>query len=383
MTELDIEARRARDRERYHRQTAERREKGLCLTCGHRPPVPGRTRCEPCAAKKRPSDRDRYRRQSAERVARGLCPKCGHRPPAPERSQCAPCLEKDAASGRARDARLRAAGLPRRDPEKTREYERERNRRVAEARRAQGICTSCGNAPAAPGRVTCEPCLEQRRADDRARYAAGKAAGKPYGGANPETKRRAARTRHKRRKKAWRAAGLCVNCGAPPEVAGATACEPCKAKRRARGRRRYAERRAAGLCTKCGSPAFDGMTYCGPCALLHYAQQSPERRNENARRRYAERRASGQCTDCGAPSQGASRCAPCAERSYHRSQHFKGIPVWDPSWTVIEIATGREVGTFDSEADVALCLAFEKLARDQVEVLCDASPMSSYTAPPW
>ena len=380
MTELDIEARRARDRERYHRQTAERREKGLCLTCGNRPPAPERTRCEPCAAKKRPGDRARYRRQAAERVALGLCPKCGKRAPAPERSQCAPCLEKDDAAGRARDARLRAAGIPRRDPKKTREYERERNRRVAEARRAEGICTSCGNAPAAAGRVTCEPCLEQRRADDRARYAAGKAAGKPYGGANPETKRRAARARHQRRKQAWRAAGLCVNCGASPEVEGAASCDSCKEKRRARGRRKYAERRAAGLCTKCGTPAFDGMTYCGPCAVLHYAQQSPARRSETARRRYAERRARGECTDCGAPSQGASRCAPCAERSYHRSAHFKGIPVWDPRWTVIEIATGRELGTFDSEADIALCLVFEKLARDQVEVLSDASPMSFYAS---
>ena len=50
---------------------------------------------------------------------------------------------------------------------------------------------------------------------------------------------------------------------------------------------------------------------------------------------------------------------------------------------MIEIATGREHGPYDSEVDVALCLVFEKLARDEVEVLCDASPMSSYTAPPW
>ena len=50
---------------------------------------------------------------------------------------------------------------------------------------------------------------------------------------------------------------------------------------------------------------------------------------------------------------------------------------------MIEIASGREIGTFDSEADVALCLVFEKLGRDQVEVLCDASPMSTFTAPSW
>ena len=94
---------------------------------------------------------------------------------------------------------------------------------------------------------------------------------------------------------------------------------------------------------------------------------------------YAERRARGLCTSCGAPSQGAARCAPCAERSYHGSTYFKGIPVWDPTWTVIDLETGEELGTFGSEADVALCLAFANLDRDRVEVLCDASPMSSYT----
>ena len=109
-----------------------------------------------------------------------------------------------------------------RDPEKTRRYERERTRRQTEARRAEGLCTGCGKTPAAPGRASCEPCLEQRRADDRARYAAGKAAGKPYGGANPVTKRRAARARSMRRKKAWREAGLCVRCGSPPAVEGTT-----------------------------------------------------------------------------------------------------------------------------------------------------------------
>ena len=62
---------------------------------------------------------------------------------------------------------------------------------------------------------------------------------------------------------------------------------------------------------------------------------------------------------------------------------YRGIPVWDPTWTVIEVATGREFGTFDSEADVALCLAFEKLAREEVEVIADISQMATFTAPPW
>ena len=107
---------------------------------------------------------------------------------------------------------------------------------------------------------------------------------------------------------------------------------------------------------------------------------NPVSKNARSRKRYAERRARGLCTACGAPSQGDSRCAPCAETSYHGSAYFRGIPVWDPSWTVIELATGREHGPFDSEGDVALCLAFEKLSRDRVEVLCDASPMASYAS---
>ena len=50
---------------------------------------------------------------------------------------------------------------------------------------------------------------------------------------------------------------------------------------------------------------------------------------------------------------------------------------------MIEIATGREHGPYDSEADVALCLAFAKLSRDEVEVVADVSPMALLTAPPW
>ena len=54
----------------------------------------------------------------------------------------------------------------------------------------------------------------------------------------------------------------------------------------------------------------------------------------------------------------------------------------DRSWTVIKVATGREHGPYDSEADVALCLVFEKLSRDEVEVIAVVSLMSTLTAPP-
>ena len=376
----DIEARRARDLERWHRRAAERTALGLCVKCGKRPPEPERSQCGPCAGKRRKADLERHRRRTAERTALGLCPRCGKREPAPERALCEPCGEKRNRASRTRDARLRAAGLPRRDAARAREYERERSRGERAARRAAGICTACGAAPAAPGRVRCEPCIEKRRAADRAKYAAGKAAGLPYGGANADAKRRAARTRSKKRQKERSAAGLCIRCGANPPAEGGSTCQSCRDKRQAAERQKYEERRAARLCTRCGGPAINGLSRCTPCAIAEEASNDPERKNTRSRKLYSERRARGLCTSCGAPSQGASRCAPCAERSYHGSAHFRGIPVWDPTWTVIELATGRAHGPFDSEADVALCLVFEKLDRDRVEIVTDASPMAGFTS---
>ena len=201
---------------------------------------------------RRARDLERWHRRAAERTALGLCPRCGKRPPEPERSQCGPCAEKRNRASRTRDARLRAAGIPRRDPDRANAYERERSRRERAAREAAGICTACGAAPAAPDRVRCEPCLEKRRASDRAKYAAGKAAGLPYGGSNIEAKRRSARARSKKRQKERIAAGLCIRCGAHPPAEGGSTCQSCRDRRQAAERQQYQERRAARLCTRCG-----------------------------------------------------------------------------------------------------------------------------------
>ncbi len=323
--------------------------------------------------------RERFRRRVERRKAAGLCPRCGDRPPAPGRSVCETCAEKCNRASRARDARLRAAGKPRRDPAREREYERGRARRQTAKRAARGSCTRCGKHPAMPGRKSCEPCLEKGRAADRARYAAGKAAGLPYGGADPEVKRRAGRAKSRRRQMARLQAGLCIRCGQRAPADGGTTCQPCRDKRQAAEKRKYAERREARCCTRCGGPAFDGLTRCAPCNAIEQASRRPDRKNRRSRRLYAQRRARGECTSCGAPAPGASRCPPCAEKSYHGSAYFKGIPVWDPTWTVIELESGREHGPFDDPADVALCLAFEKLDRDRVEVLCDAPVTASLT----
>ena len=250
---------------------------------------------------------------------------------------------------------------------RAKEYGQEWNRRERAERAARGSCTRCGKHPAVPGRKSCEPCLEKHRAADRAKYAAGKAAGLKYGGADPEAKRRAGRAKGRRRQKARLEAGTCIRCGKRPPVEEGTTCRPCRDRRQEAEKRKYAERKAARLCTRCAGPVSDGLTLCAPCGTVDRACRDPERKNARSRRLYARRRAAGNCTSCGAPSQGAARCGPCAERSYHGSQQFKGIPVWEPTYMVIELETGREHGPFDDPADVALCLAFEKLARDEVE----------------
>ena len=153
--------------------------------------------------------------------------------------------------------------------------------------------------------------------------------------------------------------------------------------RRAAKRARHAERRAAGLCVQCATPPPGGKAYCDPCAKARSRRRNLEAKWEADRRRYAERRVRGHCVECDAPSPGVARCEPCSRKHRESSGAFRGIPIWDPSWTVIEIATGREHGPYDSEADVALCLAFAKLARDEVEVIADISPMATLTAHPW
>ena len=107
---------------------------------------------------------------------------------------------------------------------------------------------------------------------------------------------------------------------------------------------------------------------------------NPVSKNAASRRRYAERRARNECTDCRAPAYGASRCPECAKRSYEHSDWFRGMPLYPPSFAVVEIETGECRGVFDDEADVALCLAFARLSRDQVEVIADEPLVSRYAA---
>ena len=174
---------------------------------------------------RRRNDRARFHRRSAARKAAGLCLRCGKTEPEPERTLCEPCLENRRAADRARTARLQAERKPRRDPERAKRDKREYSRRRHAARKAAGICTKCGLTPARPQRTLCEPCAEKHRVRDRARHARAKAQGIPYGGRDPEARRRADREHTRRRSAVRRAAGLCIRCGqVPPEQGRVAVC---------------------------------------------------------------------------------------------------------------------------------------------------------------
>ncbi len=320
------------------------------------------------------SDRERFRRRTEQRKVQGLCPRCGVRPPASGLSHCDPCSGKRRASERARDARRRAAGIPRR---RNVAAERARDRQRTAVRIARGVCTKCGACRPEAGRRLCGTCAAKSREAERVRYRKARDAGLKYGGRPVDGKRRSGRAASRKRRTVRREANVCTRCGRRPPVEGGATCAPCREIRQAAERERYRSRRAAGLCVICGQPAFADESCCGVCATVDRERRDRSTKNTRNRQRYWERRAAHRCTDCNSPSFGASRCEPCAKRSYERSDHVRGMPVYPPSFTVILIATEECLATFDDEMDAIAFVAFENLSGHEVEVVRDAHPLAS------
>ena len=220
--------------------------------------------------------------------------------------------------------------MPYKDPEKERTCGRRRYERITAERIARGMCPRCGKAKPTPDRTLCRHCGEKRRKAERARCARAKAAGILYGGRDPERCREFARDRSRRRDRARRDARTCTRCGTHPPIEGGTVCEPCHVARRDREREQYATRRTAGLCGRCGTPAPSDAARCDRCARSAAKRSRKKAKNSRSRQRYVQRRVRRLCIDCGAPSQGASRCPPCARRSWARSGEHRGLPVLPP-----------------------------------------------------
>ena len=214
----------------------------------------------------------------------------------------------------------------------------------------------------------CTGCAEKRRAADRARRARARQQGMPYGGRDPERCRAADRAGDRRRRRAWKEAGLCTSCGLRRPEESRSVCEPCRETRRALDRRRYGTRRAAGCCVRCNQPAVEGLSRCGRCLALEKERVSPERESAAGKRRYAARRAQGACVDCGVPTGGTARCPRCAYRSNSRAPERHLAALWPPQITVVDLETGEELGVFETESEAAACIAFARLRPEQVEI---------------
>ena len=251
-----------------------------------------------------------------------------------------------------------------------------RLRRQHADRLASGLCTRCGKTPPEPSLKLCGHCAEKRRAADKTRRDRARARGAPYAGRDPVKCRHADRAGDRRRRRARREAGLCTRCGLRPPADGRSVCEPCRKAVRAAERARYAARRAAGACVRCAEPAIGGSSRCARHAALEAERVSPERRSAAGKKRYARRRARGVCVDCGAFSAGAARCPSCAWRSNTRAHLRDALPPWPPLITVIDLETGEELGTFETEAEAAACLVFARLRPDQVEIRSDGPLMA-------
>ena len=239
-------------------------------------------------------------------------------------------------------------------------------------RAAGGLCTRCAKVPPEPGLKVCARCGEKRRAADKARRDGARQEGKPYAGRDPVKRRRAGRAGDRRRRRARRDAGLCTNCGRSPPEDGRSVCEACREARRAAERARYAARKAAGLCVRCAEAAVGGSSRCARHAALEAARVSPKRRRAANRKRYARRRARRRCVDCGVGTAGSARCPACAYRSNTRAPARHAAQPGPPFYTVIELETGEDHGTYDTEAEAAACLVFLGLRIEQVEILSNA-----------
>ena len=56
------------------------------------------------------------------------------------------------------------------------------------------------------------------------------------------------------------------------------------------------------------------------------------------------------------------------------------MALWPPQITVIELETGDQLGTFETEAEAAACIAFARLRFDQVEILSNV-PLLALSPP--
>jgi len=139
------------------------------------------------------------------------------------------------------------------------------NKAEYERLKAAGLCPSCGKRPPAPGRVTCQECVDRKKEWNAVRY------------------------------EELKAAGLCTSHPDRPAVEGNTRCQGCLDRVREWSKERYEERIESNLCTRCGMPLPEEekhtRLYCHDCGLaemMRHTRQDQQRQVEKSRLLYEE-----------------------------------------------------------------------------------------------
>ncbi len=222
------------------------------------------------------------------------------------------------------------------------------NQQRRERLKAAGLCVTCGQEPASPGRTDGDICRERRRgyhAKSTAfqdRYARLKAAGlcvncgKADATCGVMCEPCADKARRQKRESKYRTnryqtlkiQGLCVICAKAPTTDGRVSCRPCTKratdKQRDSGytarytRHRREQARAAGLCGVCWKvPAEKGQAMCLRCREV---LKGWRKKTEQGKKQYQRLRAEGRCTSCykviTERSSAKNQCQPCHDR-YH------------------------------------------------------------------
>src|ERR1017187_10560906 len=117
------------EKREYQRNKRKRwKDAGLCMRCGKRSAVEGRTSCAECieeAIEKR-----------KEKRSQGVCTYCAKQNPViPGTSYCQDCCVKIT----------------------------RRNKKIHQERLAGGLCTNCGENPSRSGKLTCSKCAKETR----------------------------------------------------------------------------------------------------------------------------------------------------------------------------------------------------------------------------
>lgn len=330
----------------------ERREKGLCGSCGE-PALPGKTRCVKCTQrakeryetqraslpasppKPKPAfDRKAYdHEQYRKAVEQGLCPVAGCNQPKSETSvYCPDHLERN------RQALKDRRAIKKLNPDELAAH----NAKLAKVQKAEaaqhrkaGLCTRCVQRPLYT-RDLCRRCEANRlmREDGLSLYAARCQVGQcPVSGcdelrseesvyclAHLEQQRQTQHRRAERRatEKSQQETAImherianaqCVDCG-DPNAEFVLRCRRCEANRLEREEKiaRYEARLRVGLCHHCDAHVVVGTVDCNACL-----SKKRESRRDRVNR--------GACVDCGQPNdrQGVGvRCTACTEQRKER-----------------------------------------------------------------